>query len=306
MNSPSAATTALPAAAFYGGERTARWLGAALRLVNRVAPPLSERFALRLFFTPLPTKAAARRRAVPQGWQAERHPLEGGSFVLWRRAGSAGGRPGRDEPVTEPPRPPVLLVHGWAGDAMQMRALGDALHAAGFAPLLLDFPGHGRSDGWRSTLPQFVRTLFAVQARTGPLHAVVGHSLGALAAAHAAAKGLAVERLVLLSASPPPGRVLGWFAGAFGVGEALAQRMRHTIERREGVPLAQFEPGWIGPRLAQPTLLVHDRQDKAAPLAVAQALAQAAAHARLEVTEGLGHRRGLADDGVIRLIASVL
>jgi len=233
---------------------------------------------------------------VPAPWRAERFPLEGGSAVLWRRPDLESGATRRDRTL-------VLLVHGWGGDAMQMRTLGDAIAQAGFAPLLLDFPGHGRSDGWRSTLPQFVRTLFAVQARVGPLHAVVAHSLGALAAAHAAAKGLAAERLVLISASPPPAKVISWFAHGFGVGEALARRMKQTIEGIEGIPLEQFEPAWLGARLSQPTLVVHDAADRAAPLAAGKGLAKALPNARLMVTDGLGHRRGLNDAQVIEAVA---
>jgi pimeloyl-ACP methyl ester carboxylesterase len=186
---------------------------------------------------------------------------------------------------------------------MQMRPLGDALAQAGFAPLLLDFPGHGRSDGWRSTLPQFARALFAVQARVGPLHALVAHSLGALAGLHAVARGLAVQRLALVAPPPPPARVIGWFAHGFGVGEALARRMKQTIEGAEGIPLDQFEPPWLAERVRQPTLVVHDVDDRAAPLAAARAIAQALPQARLMVTEGLGHRRGLGDARVIDAVS---
>jgi pimeloyl-ACP methyl ester carboxylesterase len=196
----------------------------------------------------------------------------------------------------------VLLVHGWAGDALQMRPLGDALAAAGFAPVLLDFPAHGRSAAWRSTLPQFVRALWAASARLGPLHAVVAHSLGALAAGHAAASGLPVKRLALIAPSPPPGLFLHWFSGSFGLGAGLAERMGAAIERREGVPLQQFEPAWLGERLAQPTLLLHDEGDRVAPLAGSRALQQALPDARLATTSGLGHRRVLSDEAGIRLV----
>ena len=293
----SAAVAANPAAAFYGGNRLAPWIGGALRITHRLAPGAGTRLALRLFFTPLPLKTNARKRPVPKPWRAQRHPLEDSSFVLWTRSDIDAGT---DQ------RPKVLLAHGWAGDAMQMRALGDALAQAGFEPLLLDFPAHGRSDGWRSTLPQFVRTLFAVQARVGPLHALIAHSVGALAITHAAAKGLAVDRLVLIAPSAPPAKVIHWFAHGFGVGEVLAARMKHWIEGVEGIPLDQFEPAWLGPRAAQSALVVHDRTDRAAPLAAGEGLARALANARLIVTDGLGHRRVLTDPSVIDAVTQHL
>jgi len=251
-----------------------------------VSPDVGLRLALRLFFTPMPSKLAARARPVPAVWRARRWPFEGGEIAAWRRTD------------VEPGRPTVLLVHGWAGDAMQLRALGDRLAGAGYDPLLLDFPGHGRSDGWRSTLPQFVRALFAAQARTGPLHAVVAHSLGALASAHALARGLAAERLVLIAPPIPPAVFIHGFALSFGLGAGVAGRMHQAIQALEGVPLEEFEPAWLGARITAPTLVVHDRDDRAAPLAAGRQLEQALRQARIEVTQGLGHRRILDDAGV--------
>jgi len=289
----SAATSANPAAAFYATP-AARLVGATLRLAHRWSPALATRLALQLFFTPLPGKQQARARAVPAPWTATRHPFEGGEVTTWQRPDAAPGRPR------------ILLVHGWAGDAQQWRPLGDRLAAAGFDPVLLDLPAHGRSDGARSTLPQWVRALFAVSARLGPWQGIAAHSLGALAAAHAVARGLPAKRLALVATSPPPRQFLRWFAGVLGPGEALAARMQDAIERREGVPMEQFEPGWLGSRLTQPTLVVHDRDDRTAPLGGAEGLAGAIAGARLVTSSGLGHRRVLAEASVLEEIVGHL
>lgn len=298
MSSPATTTHAAnPASGFYAG-LIARSLGLTLRLSQSVAPAAATRLALRLFFTPLPLKLAARRQTLPAPWRVEHWSFEQGAVAMYRRRDTATG--------DAPPRPTVLLVHGWAGDAQQMLALADALAAAGFDPVLLDFPAHGRSGGWRATLPQFVRALWAASARLGPLHGVVGHSLGALAAAHAAANGLPVGRLALIAPSPPPALFLQWFARSLRLGEGISQRMGSTIERVEGVPLVRFEPGWLGPRLAQPTLVVHDEGDRVSPLAVGQRLSQAVVGARLLVTRSLGHRRVLADAAVAQAVVGHL
>lgn len=282
----------IPVQAFYGGSTAVRWLGRGLRLVRRWAPSLSVRAAQRLFFTPLPTKRLARARPAPPGWLMEALPFEQGRIAVWRHRDNDGHRP------------PVLLVHGWAGDAWQLRSLAEALHAAGLAPVLVDLPGHGRADGWHSTLPQFVRALFAVQARLGPWQAVVAHSLGALAAAHAAGQGLALRRLVLIAPSMPPAPVIDGFGQAFGLGRVGAQQLREAIERHEGVPLAAFEPAWLAPRLAQPTLIVHDEDDAAAPIVHARRLAAALPASQWLATRGLGHRRVLRDAEVVRRVTA--
>lgn len=278
-------TPANPAAAFYAASRTAQAMGAALRTLDRVAPAWSTRAALRLFFTPLPWKFAMRR-PVHAPWQLETWPFEGVSLTAYRR---------RD---VQPDSPVVLLVHGWAGSGQQMRAIGDALAEAGMDPVLLDFPAHGRSSGWRSTLPQFARAIYAAASRLGPLHAIVAHSLGALAAMHGAARGLPVERLVLLAPSPPPALFLRWFAGTFGLADGLPQRMKEHIEVVEQVPLPEFEPDWLGERIAQPALVVHDEGDRVSPFAGSQRVVRALRQARLHATQGLGHTRVLGDPAV--------
>ncbi|HEX3141389.1 MAG TPA: alpha/beta fold hydrolase [Rhizobacter sp.] len=299
MSSPAHTAQATnPAAPFYAGG-LARSLGLALRLSQSVAPALATRLALRLFFTPMPLKLAARRQRLPAPWRVEQWPFERGGFAVYRR-----GAP--EAAADDAARPTVLLVHGWAGDALQMLPLAEALAQSGLDPVLLDFPAHGRSPGWRATLPQFARALWAASARLGPLHAVVAHSAGATAAAHAVANGLPVERLALLAPSPPPALFLNWFARSMGLGEGIPLRMGSTIEKVEGVPLAHFDPVWLGPRLTQPTLVVHDEGDRISPLAVGQRVTQAIAGARLLTTRGLSHRRVLADAAVATAVAEHL
>lgn len=288
-------TTSNPTALFYGANPLARALAGLLRASQALGTNAASAAALKLFFTPLPSKWAARRRPVPADWRASQWRFEGVSLTAWQReAGSIEGRP------------TVLLVHGWAGDAQQMRPLADALWGAGLNPVMLDLPAHGRSRGWSSTLPQFGRALHAATSRLGPLHGVVAHSLGAVAAMHAAAQGWPVQRLVLLAPSSAPSQVLKWFAHAFGLEAATLQRMVQKIEAREGVPLQQFEPAWLAQRLSQPTLILHDEQDRAAPLANSRLIARSLPQAHLHITQGLGHRRLLADPQVATAVLAHL
>jgi pimeloyl-ACP methyl ester carboxylesterase len=82
--------------------------------------------------------------------------------------------------------------------------------------------------------------------------------------------------------------------------------MVRLIERRERVVMAEFEPAWIGEHLNQPTLLVHDRGDRTAPLAGSEALARVLPRSRLRTTDGLGHRRVLDDATVVAEVAAHL
>lgn len=291
MTSTSTSTSASTSSAglAFGQSPVAHGLAAGLRGINRLAPGLATRLALDLFFTPLPFKFDARKR-VNAPWQLE-HIVSGGKRIALLR--HTGTRP------AQPERGRVLLVHGWAGSALQMQPLGEALAIAGWEPVLLDLPAHGRSGGWRCTMPQIVTSLFAAQKHLGPAAALVTHSMGAVGSLHAVSRGLCAQRMVVMAPSSSPASVLKWFGEVFGLPAKLLARMRERIETREGMALEQFEPAWWAPRLHTPVLVIHDRDDRMAPLANGQALARALPSARLQVIDGSSHRRMLADPRVI-------
>jgi pimeloyl-ACP methyl ester carboxylesterase len=188
-----------------------------------------------------------------------------------------------------------------------MLPLAQAVAAAGLRPVLLELPAHGRSAGTMSNSPQFARAIAYVAARLAAdghaLRAAVAHSLGANGLALAAARGLPAERLVLLAPPASPREYTRYFAHTFGLSEATRLAMQRRLESREGVLMAQLEPAAVGPRIAQPTLIVHDREDRVNRFADAEAYRDAIGSARLVATQGWGHRRILKEAAVLAHVA---
>ncbi|MDR6854413.1 alpha/beta fold hydrolase [Variovorax guangxiensis] len=297
----TATSTAAPSAAasnYYGASRWMRALRLALGASQRAWPALGVRAAYRLFGTPLPLKWLNRRHGPEAGWQREAWSFENANLGLYT-------------PDAAPPGAPrVLLVHGWGGHAGQMLPLAQALAAEGFAPLLLEMPAHGRSAGTVSNLPQFARAIDYVAARlalegTG-LKAIAAHSLGANALAYAASRGLRTERLVLLAPPASPHAFTRYFAHVFGLSERTRAAMQHRIEAREGILMPLLEPAAVGPRIAQPTLVVHDRDDRVNRFADGVAYRDAIAGAELVATQDLGHRRILREPSVLQQVAAFI
>jgi pimeloyl-ACP methyl ester carboxylesterase len=253
------------------------------------------RAAARLFCTPLPPKWLQRGGRWPGGWSHERWPFENADVTLHLRDAAAGA-------------PIALLVHGWGGHARQLLPLADSLAAQGHRPVLLELPAHGASGGSASSLPQFARAIEYVvqrlQQEGRPVDVLAAHSLGASAAAHAASRALTIARLVLVAPVASPRGYTRYFAQVFGLAEAARAAMQRHIEAREGVLMQQFEPRFVGPRIAVPTLVVHDRGDRINAFADGEAYASAIAGAQLLATEGLGHRRLLEDATVLSRVAA--
>jgi len=297
----SAAATHAAQSNYYRPSRTMRALRLGLTTSQRLWPALGVRAAYRLFGTPLPPKWLYRGQGPGAGWRREAWAFEDASLGLYHLAA-------QDSSAESAPL--VLLVHGWGGHAGQMLALAEAVADAGLRPVLLELPAHGRSAGTTSNSPQFARAIGYVAARLAAdghaLRAAVAHSLGANALGLAAAQGLAVERLVLLAPPASPREYTRYFAHTFGLSEATRLAMQRRFEAREGVLMQQLEPAAVGPRIVQPTLIVHDRDDRVNRFADAEAYRDAIEGAQLVATEGQGHRRILKEEGVVRQVARFL
>lgn len=274
-----------------------RW---ALGATEQLWPRLAIRSAARLFVTPLPHKWSNAGRRWDESWALESWSFENASISLYTdqsaQAASAG--------------PLVLLVHGWGGHAAQMLPLASAMRAQGLRPILIELPAHGRSKGTQSTLPQFARAIEYVAARLAQdgnhLHAVVAHSLAANASAYAASRGLATERLVLIAPPASPFEYTKLFAHVFKLSEFTRAAMQKHVEASEAVLMHQFEPSYVGPRIPQSVLVVHDSKDSMNPFADGLAYQQAIAGAQMRQTEGLGHRRILQDENTLQQIVNFL
>jgi pimeloyl-ACP methyl ester carboxylesterase len=281
------------ASAYYDAIPTTRWLRWGLGLSERLWPALAVRGAVRLFGTPLPPKWMHGRQPALSSRQQASWAFEDASITLY-------------QPPPAPHGPVALLLHGWGGHAAQMLPLAQALASRGWRPVLVDLPAHGRSLGSTSNLPQFARAIEYLVARLQmqghAVRAVAAHSLAANALAHAAARGLPVQRLVLLAPPASPLAYTRLFASVFGLSEATRVQLQHHVEAREGILMRQFEPAAVGPRVTQPTLIVHDREDRINRFADAEAFRDAIAGARLLETSGLGHTRLLRDDGVVQAV----
>jgi pimeloyl-ACP methyl ester carboxylesterase len=278
-------------AAYYGASPATKLFRWGLGASQRLWPTLAVRAASRLFATPLPPKWLNRRRAWGPDWRIDAWPFENASLTLYSRPVALHG-------------PLVLLVHGWGGHAGQMLALADSLQAQGLRPVIVELPAHGRSAGSISTLPQFARAIEYAAARLvqqgHSLHALVAHSLAANAGAYAVSRGLPVAKLVLMAPPASPYEYTRLFAHVFGLSEKTRAAMQRRVEAREGILMPQFEPAAVGPRISQPTLVIHDRRDSINRFADGEAYRDAIAGARLLATDDLGHRRILKDAEVLR------
>jgi pimeloyl-ACP methyl ester carboxylesterase len=258
-----------------------------LRVLERLAPEAAAAVALHLFFTPTGRRWSRRVDQFLNSGRRFDVVARGERVAAW----SFGSGP------------LIYLVHGWAGLGGQLAEFAAPLLESGFRVVTFDAPGHGRSGGRRSSIVHFAAALRAVVAREGAPHAVIAHSLGAAATARALAQGLTAERVVFLGPTGGPRDWAERFRVQLGLSVATMNRLRRRSERWLAASWDEFDVTWLAQGQTAPLLVLHDRGDAEVPWSDGAAIAQAWPGARLVTTEGLGHRRILRDEGVVRQVA---
>lgn len=258
-----------------------------------VAPVATMRRAGRLFCTPLRSTRTRALRSPTLGAREEMLRIDGHRIATY-----AWGDP-QDQPY-------VLFAHGWSSHGTRIAPWVEPLQDAGYAVVAFDQAAHGRSEGERTTLPDFACHLLAIGRHFGPAAAVVGHSLGGAATAVALANGLDAERAVLIAPPADPLVMADQFAGMVGLARHLSRRMFAMFEESLRTPVEELQAQHVAPRIARPALIVHDLEDREVPWSEGERYARFWNDARLLSTRGLGHNRIADDQDVIGAVLRFL
>jgi pimeloyl-ACP methyl ester carboxylesterase len=271
-------------------------VSAVIRILQALSPRLAARLAFWMFLKPQRRALAQSDSAFMAG--ARLHGIRVGDDRVQVYEWGAGTRT-------------VLIVHGWGSRAARFAPLAAMLVERGWRVLALDAPGHGLSPGRSSSLPQFMAAMDAVVKSVGPVHALIGHSLGALAIVCARSGSTpdwfgALQKVVLVSMPSGAPFLVQAFHGMFGIKPATANHLQELFRRRFGSDPAFFIAAPDAAISRLPTLVVHDREDDIVPFAHGQALLPAFRNARLLTTQGLGHSALTRDTGTMLAISDFL
>jgi pimeloyl-ACP methyl ester carboxylesterase len=250
---------------------------------------------------------------------------------------ATGGRP------FDPSRPPLVFVHGAGMDHSVWVLQARYFAHRGFSVLSLDLPGHGRSEGPAlesvAALGDWLAALVAA-AGGGPA-ALVGHSMGAIAALNCAARHPeAVARLALIggaaalpvhpdllaaAAADDPRAfelIVDWGHGGpahlgghptpglwmLGGGERLLERARPGVLHADLAACAAYDSGPDdAAAVSCPTLVLVAAEDRMTPAKAGRALAAAVPGATLAALPGAGHMMMIEDaDGTLAALKEFL
>lgn len=273
-----------------------------------VFPRLAGRLAFELFcrtdnpLKPGKGERAAIERAKPIMADARHHCLKistGSVMAHQFRASHSVPYKGR-----------ALVVHGWRSRTDFMAMMIAGLCADGFDVVGLDLPGHGQSSGRTLNVKRGVEAVQAASSWLGPFDLAIGHSFGGVVVVNAAVAGIAgfapvpFGRIAIIASPNSMPQMFKGVGHYFGLGTRAQQAMEDRILKVAGRPVSDFVLSEQLKQFEGQVLIIHAPDDREVAYTGALEMSKAGSHVQHVPFDGLGHRRIIADSGVIAALVA--
>ena len=204
--------------------------------------------------------------------------------------------------------PKILFVHGWSSRASKFHKIISEFKSQNFDITMVDMPAHGQSLSKRSHLPEFSDIVYDLSKNNGPYDAIIGHSMGAIAALNAANMGQKFRNIILISpAAYRIEAIFRNFVSLFGLSEDFyVKSMFDSFETRDGRKPIDYGPDKFASDVKSRCLIIHSEDDAQANSKVAEKIHEDIKNSKLMMATDLGHMRTLTDEKVIRKIGEFI
>jgi len=180
--------------------------------------------------------------------------------------------------------------------------------AEGYQVEAIDMRAHGNSQGKHTAMPEFRDIIKDHIAKNGPYHAVVGHSIGALASGIALSElGSAFQpkHFYVLAAPPYIRYFFKDIVSDVGCNEHVYQAMCGMVKERYHHSIDYFDLRLKESDLKDvDTHLFYCEDDQVIPFGKGEELEAAWTHASFVHVKGLGHYKIMANDSIISYISN--
>jgi esterase/lipase len=265
---------------------------AAFAFLNIFSPKLGGRWALKLFLTPLRLKYNRKDKQLI-GKGKSKTLIYKDLYIHYNEWGAGKV---------------VICVHGWSGKGPQFHAFVDVLVAAGYCVVTVDFPGHGRSDGKMTNVPEFALVLEELLKLYPTCKTLLGHSIGGMVCILAAIKTEnKIKKLVTICTPTVALNISARFMGIVGANERVHQSFIRAIEKQFKQSFKDFSAYLMAEQLVGKVdfLVVGDDTDPEVSVENTM-LIQKSTNAQLLITKGLGHNKPLRDPEVIERVVGFI
>lgn len=259
------------------------------RFLYRISPFLAEKFARKLFITPIKHKIPKRE------FHMEAVSLQSKLFVPSINKEIVVYAYGNSNKK-------ILLVHGWSGRGTQLVKIADAFLENGYATISFDAPAHGKSGTKTTLMLEFIESILEVEKQYGSFEFAVGHSLGGMSILNAVKKGLQIKKAVVIASGNSVINIVNTFTEKIGLPNKVAVLMKNNFEKKYHLEMESFSAYVVAKEVKIPVLVIHDNDDEDISVSEAYHLAENLTNKEILITNNLGHRKILGDLKVIEKI----
>ena len=259
------------------------------RFLYRISPVLAEKFARKLFITPIKHKIPKREFLMESESQQTNLfvPSINKEIVVYAYGNS---------------NKKILLVHGWSGRGTQLVKIADAFIEKEYATISFDAPAHGKSGTKTTLMLEFIESILEVEKQYGPFEFAVGHSLGGMSILNAVKKGLQIKKAVVIASGNSVINIVNTFTEKIGLPNKVAVLMKNNFEKKYHLEMESFSAYVVAKEVKIPVLVIHDNDDEDISVSEAYHLAENLSNKEILITNNLGHRKILGDLKVIEKI----
>ena len=196
----------------------------------------------------------------------------------------------------------ILLVHGWSGRGTQLFKIADELLKLGYSTISFDAPAHGKSKGKTTIMSDFIASILEIEKQYGPFEVAIGHSLGGMSVLNGIKDGLQVNKAVIIGSGDIVQDILDDFTAKLSLKQEISERLRNLFEEKYQVKMDDFSAYKAAQKMEIPVLVIHDKDDPEVPVKAGIHIHEQLKNGILYITEGLGHRKILGNQNVIKKI----
>ncbi len=261
--------------------------------LQAISPKLATFFAAKLFTTPLKHKMPKREMHMDKESQQSKLfiPSIKKEIVVYQYGTGIKK---------------VLLVHGWSGRGTQLVKIADEMVALGYTTISFDAPAHGKSNGKTTLMPEFIASILELEKQFGPFEFAIGHSLGGMSVLNAVKQGLKIKKAVIIGSGDIIQDIINDFIKKLQLKPQIGQLLKKHFEAKTREDMEDYASHHAAQSVSIPVLIIHDKNDEDVPVKAAHHIHAHLKNSDLMVTEGLGHRKILGNDKVLKTINEYL
>jgi len=200
----------------------------------------------------------------------------------------------------------VIIAHGWGSRAGHFFLMAKYISNAGFRCICFDAPAHfsygSSSDKNKSNMFEFGKAVSTLAKNFKDVHAIIGHSLGAIASAFSVSGFLRfkeykikTDKLILISCPLRLERIIHSFCYRLNLDSNDYKTLWNGLEEEFDFKIDDYQLNKAVTNIESEVMLVHDEDDKDLPMNEFRDLELAIKPKKVFISKGFGHDRIIAN-----------